>query len=41
MVKIYVRKILAGKMTIDDVPVHWRQKVAEALSALVSMVNSN
>lgn len=31
MVKIYVRKILAGEMTIDDVPLRWRDKVREAL----------
>lgn len=31
MVKIYVRKILAGEMTIDDVPLRWRAKVREAL----------
>ena len=32
MVKIYVRKILAGEMTIDDVPLRWRDKVREALN---------
>ena len=31
MVKIYVRKILAGEMTIDDVPERWREAVREAL----------
>lgn len=31
MVKIYIRKILEGKMTIDDVPEHWREEVREAL----------
>lgn len=31
MVKIYVRKILEGKMTIDDVPERWREEVREAL----------
>lgn len=31
MVKIYVRKILAGEMTLDDVPERWREKVREAL----------
>ena len=34
MVKIYVRKILAGEMTIDDVPLRWRDKVREALNEL-------
>ena len=31
MVKIYVRKIKAGEMTIDDVPIRWREAVREAL----------
>ena len=31
MVKIYVRKILAGEMTLDDVPTRWREAVREAL----------
>ena len=31
MINIYVRKILAGEMTIDDVPLRWRKKVEEAL----------
>lgn len=31
MVKIYVRKILAGELTIDDVPTRWREAVREAL----------
>ena len=31
MVRIYVRKIRAGKMTIDDVPQRWRKAVEEAL----------
>lgn len=31
MVKIYVRKIRAGEMTIDDVPQRWRKAVEEAL----------
>lgn len=31
MVKIYVRKIKAGEMTIDDVPIRWRDAVREAL----------
>ena len=32
MVNIYVRKIRAGELTIDDVPVRWREKVREALN---------
>lgn len=31
MVKLYVRKITEGTMTIDDVPVRWREEVREAL----------
>ena len=31
MVRIYVRKIRAGEMTIDDVPQRWRKAVEEAL----------
>ena len=31
MVNIYVRKIRAGEMTLEDVPVRWRKKVREAL----------
>ena len=31
MVKIYVRKIHAGEMTIDDVPTRWREEVRKAL----------
>ena len=31
MVKIYVRKIRAGKMTLEDVPDRWRAKVAAEL----------
>lgn len=32
MVKIYVRKILAGELQIDDVPERWREKVRKALN---------
>lgn len=31
MVKIYVRKIKAGQMTIDDVPIRWREEVRRLL----------
>ena len=31
MVKIYVRRIRAGLMTIDEVPERWREAVREAL----------
>ena len=33
MAKIYYRWIKAGKMTIDDVPTKWRDKVQEMLEA--------
>lgn len=31
MVKLYVRKIKAGDITIDDVPERWRVDVEKAL----------
>lgn len=31
MIRIYVRRILAGQMTIDEVPQRWREAVAAAL----------
>lgn len=31
MVKLYVKKIKAGLMTIDEVPEKWREAVREAL----------
>ena len=31
MAKIYARKILAGQMTIEDVPNRWREAVLEIL----------
>lgn len=31
MVKIYVRRIKAGLMTIDEVPALWREAVRKAL----------
>lgn len=31
MVKIYVARIKAGKMMIDEVPERWREQVREAL----------
>lgn len=31
MVKIYVRKIREKEMTLEDVPVRWREAVREAL----------
>lgn len=32
MVKIYVKKIKVGKMTIDEVPEKWREEVRRALN---------
>ena len=31
MVKLYVKRIKEGKMTIDDVPEKWREAVREEL----------
>jgi hypothetical protein len=31
IVELYVRKIRAGEMTIDDVPARWREAVRKAL----------
>lgn len=31
MVNIYVRKVRAGELTIEEVPSRWREKVREAL----------
>ena len=31
MVNLYVKKIKAGKMTIDEVPDKWREAVRKAL----------
>lgn len=31
MVKFYVNRIKAGKMTLEQVPAYWRAKVEEAL----------
>ena len=31
MVTLYVKKIKAGKMTIDEVPEKWREAVRKAL----------
>lgn len=31
MVKLYLRKINEGKMTVDDVPLLWREKVRKEI----------
>jgi len=31
MAKIYYRKIIAGEMTIEDVPARWREEVQALL----------
>lgn len=33
MVAFYVRRIKAGKMTLDEVPARWHDAVEEALKA--------
>ena len=33
MAKIYYRMIMAGKMTVDDVPLRWREQVKALLEA--------
>ena len=33
MAKIYYRRIKQGRMTIEDVPVRWREAVQELLDA--------
>lgn len=32
MAKIYVRKIRAGEMTLEDVPPYWQEQVEKLLS---------
>ena len=34
MAKIYYRRIVAGEMTIDDVPERWREEVQVLLDAV-------
>lgn len=31
MVKLYVKKIRAGEMTLEEVPIRWREAVRKAL----------
>ena len=38
MVALYVRKISEGKMTIDEVPVLWRDAVEKALQEFKMIV---
>lgn len=33
MAKIYYKKIIAGQMTLKDVPERWREEVREMLEA--------
>ena len=33
MVALYVKRILEGKMTLEQVPARWHEAVAEALDA--------
>lgn len=34
MVKLYVKKILAGNMTLDQVPMRWRDAVSAELEKI-------
>ncbi len=34
MAKIYYRRIVAGKMTIEDVPERWREEVQSLLDEM-------
>lgn len=34
MVKVYLRKIISGEITLEQVPSLWRKKVAAELEAL-------
>lgn len=31
MINFYVKRIKAGKMTLEQVPAYWRSRVAEAI----------
>ena len=33
MAKIYYKKIIAGEMTLEEVPLRWRETVREMLEA--------
>lgn len=33
MIKFYIARIKAGKMTVQDVPVRWRAEVAKVIEA--------
>lgn len=39
MAKIYCNRIVEGKMTIDDVPLKWREEVQVLLDGNVSGIN--
>lgn len=39
MARIYARMILFGRITIDDVPEHWRKTVEELLEDLMAGVD--
>lgn len=40
MVKFYVAKIIAGKMTIADVPIRWRAEVAKVIEDMKNTENT-
>ena len=39
MINFYVRRIQAGKMTLEEVPVMWHDEVEEALKELTPVDN--
>lgn len=39
MVKLYLSRIKANQMTIEDVPLLWRKQVQEALDAEVTQMD--
>ena len=36
MVKLYVKRIMAGVMTIEDVPELWREKVRKEMEGMTT-----
>ena len=34
MAKLYAKRIMSGKMTLDEVPEHWRAEVEELLAKM-------
>lgn len=40
MVKFYAARIMAGKMTVQDVPARWRKEAAEAIKDVKGGLNN-